>query len=105
MDLCAERGVAVQTIKSLARRRWVEVPERRHSWYEPLRDQDSVRAAVHWVLQRPGIFLNSSSDSSLLEATLAAASKPMAPPSDAAMAGLAALNGMEALFAPGVDAI
>lgn len=105
MDLCTERGVAVQTIKSVARRRWVEVPERRHSWYEPLRDQDSVRAAVHWVLQRPGIFLNSSSDSSLLEATLAAASEAIAAPSEAAMAGFAALNGMEPLFAPGVDGI
>ncbi|HVR30125.1 MAG TPA: aldo/keto reductase, partial [Thermoanaerobaculia bacterium] len=37
LELCEQRGVAVQTIKSVARRRWKEQPEKRFSWYEPLR--------------------------------------------------------------------
>src|SRR5262249_51968311 len=46
---CEKRGVAVQTIKSVARRRWQEASERAYSWYEPLRDPDAVRRAVHFV--------------------------------------------------------
>src|SRR5215470_11163300 len=38
LAVCEERGVAVQTIKSVARRRWPEEPEHRFSWYEPLAD-------------------------------------------------------------------
>lgn len=70
---CGRRGVAVQTIKSVARRRWQEEPQRRFSWYEPLRDADAIRRAVHYVLGRPGLFLNSSSDATLLPLILAAA--------------------------------
>ena len=108
-QICDERGVAMQTIKSVARRRWTETPERRHSWYEPLRDEASIRDAVHWVLQRPGVFLNTSSDSTLLvtalEAAANAADQPEGHRSDEAMANLVAQNEMEPLFAPGEDAI
>lgn len=72
--LCKEKGVAMQTIKSVARRRWREDDESPHfSWYEPIREAAALRRAVHWVLARPGIFLNSSSDATLLKSTLEAA--------------------------------
>ena len=72
--VCDERGVAVQTIKSLARRRWPSDDEGpRFSWYEPLSDPAAVARAVRFVLARPGIFLNSSSDARLLVPTLDAA--------------------------------
>src|SRR5262245_6052624 len=58
--VCAERGVAVQTIKSVARRRWGEGEGRRHSWYEPIRDVEALRRAVRFVLARPGLFLNTT---------------------------------------------
>ena len=65
---CRERGVAVQTIKSIARRRWrPEAAEKRFSWYEPIRDIDALRRAVHFVLAREGLFLNTTSDATLLE--------------------------------------
>ncbi|MGH0034741.1 MAG: aldo/keto reductase [Myxococcota bacterium] len=83
--LCDERGVAVQTIKSIARRRWDGPPERAFSWYEPLRDPAAIRRAVHFVLARPGLFLNTSSDATLLRATLEAASEPIDAPTDRAM--------------------
>jgi len=71
---CMEKGIAMQTIKSVARRRWREDDaSRRHSWYEPIRDPQALRRAVHWVLARPGVFLLSSSDASLLRTTLEAA--------------------------------
>jgi aryl-alcohol dehydrogenase-like predicted oxidoreductase len=73
---CAERQVAAQTIKSLARRRWSGDPEAtgpRFSWYEPVKDGAALDRSVRWVLSRPGIFLISSSDASLLRPTLQAA--------------------------------
>ena len=72
---CAQDGIAMQTIKSIARRRWQEGDKSpRHSWYEPIRDEDALRRAVHWVLSREGVFLNTSSDASLLPAIVDAAS-------------------------------
>jgi hypothetical protein len=93
----------VQTIKSVARRRWQGEGERRFSWYEPLRDRDAIRRAVHFVLARPGLFLNSSSDATLLEHTLDAASEPSAPPEDAALAADVARYAIEPLFVRGVS--
>jgi len=72
--LCQSRGVAMQTIKAIARRRWRDDDEsRRFSWYEPIREARALRNAVHWVLRRPGVFLNSSSDATLLREVLDAA--------------------------------
>ncbi len=79
-SVCAERGVALQTIKAIARRRWQESPERRFSWYEPLRDPEAIARAVSWVLSRSGLFLNSSSDATLLPLVLEAASAAGGPP-------------------------
>jgi aryl-alcohol dehydrogenase-like predicted oxidoreductase len=107
LTLCAERGVAVQTIKSVARRRWRDDDEsRRFSWYEPLRDADAIARAVHFVLARPGLFLNSSSDTTVLRAILTAAAQPAPSPADDAMRADAARYAVESLFVRGVsDAI
>ena len=54
-ELCSQRGVAMQTIKSIAARRWKDDdPERRLSWYRPLRDSGAIQRAVDFVLTRPG---------------------------------------------------
>ncbi|MGO9451270.1 MAG: aldo/keto reductase [Candidatus Binataceae bacterium] len=76
LKTCNGRGVATQTIKSAARRRWQEGDQRKFSWYEPLRDRDALRRAVHFVLSRPGLFLNSSSDATILRDILDAAGEP-----------------------------
>lgn len=97
--ICAERQVAVQTIKSVARRRWREGDSsKRFSWYEPIRDPEALQRAVHWVLARPGVFLNSSSDATLLPAILEAASAVGARPSDDAMRDDAERLAVEPLF-------
>ncbi len=107
IEVCVARGVAVQTIKSVARRRWQDDDStRKFSWYEPLRDAGAIRRAVHFVMARPGFFLNSSSDATLLRAILAAANEPVAAPSDEALADDVAQFAIEPLFVRGVsDAI
>ena len=103
VDVCAERGVAVQTIKSIARRRWSEGDGPRFSWYEPIRDPDAIARAVAFVLTRPGLFLNTSSDANLLPPTLEAAARGgvTAPPADELEADVARL-GIQPLFVPDV---
>ena len=72
-ELCHKRGVAMQTIKALAKRRWREDdPSPRFSWYEPYRDDAVIERAVHFVLSREGLFLNSTSDATLLPKIFAA---------------------------------
>jgi len=72
-ETCAARGVALQTIKSLARSRWADESGPRHSWYRPLEDADAIGRAVRFVLGRPDTFLNTSSDARRLRPTLVAA--------------------------------
>ena len=101
ISICAERGVAVQTIKSIARRRWQDGDgSPRFSWYEPLRDPEAIGRAIGFVLSRPGLFLNSSSDATLLRATLDAASELGTAPVDSELAGDVMLHGIEPLFVP-----
>jgi len=72
--LSKEKGFAIQTIKSIAKRRWRdEDPSPKFSWYEPLRDKGAIARAVQLVFSRPGLFLNSSSDATLLPLILDAA--------------------------------
>jgi aryl-alcohol dehydrogenase-like predicted oxidoreductase len=101
--LCRERGVAVQTIKAVARRRWREEPARRFSWYEPLRDPGAIRRAVHFVLSRPGLFLATTSDATLLPVVLAAASEAPEAPPERALEEDTARHAIEPLFVPGVS--
>ena len=103
LKLCNERGVATQTIKSAARRRWQNGGGPKFSWYEPLRERDAIRRAVHFTLSRPGLFLNSSSDATLLRTILEAASETAKEPSRADMEADVARYAMEPLFVPGVS--
>ena len=81
LELCADRRVAVQTIKAIARSRWVGSREGKFSWYEPLTDPDAIRRAVHYVLGNDQLFLNSTSDATLLPALFAAAEAAVHTPS------------------------
>ncbi len=96
--LCVERGVALQTIKSVARRRWQDDAQPRYSWYEPLRDPEAIRRAVHFVLGRPDLFLNTSSDATILPDILEAAEAVGAAPSETEMLADAERLGVEPLF-------
>ncbi len=79
---CAEREVAVQTIKSIALGPWLGRERTSSTWYEPLHDQRDVDLAVWWALGRPGVFLNSVGDVDLLPRFLDAASRFEVRPQD-----------------------
>jgi predicted aldo/keto reductase-like oxidoreductase len=100
--LCKERNVAVQTIKSLARGPWAAGVARSHStWYQPLEDEQDIRTAVHWLLSRPGIFLNSAGDVTLLPMVLRAAAELGAdhpPVPEAAMVAFHERAGLSSIF-------
>ena len=96
--VCAERNVALQTIKCLARRRWDGRTATAATWYEPLRDQADIDLAVHWVLGRPGAFLLTTGDVEILPRLLDAAERYERRPSEEEMAALAARAEAEPLF-------
>jgi aryl-alcohol dehydrogenase-like predicted oxidoreductase len=73
LELCSERDVAVQTIKSIARGRWSGSSEGKFSWYEPLTDPAAIDRGVRYVLSNDQLFLNTTSDATLLPLVLAAA--------------------------------
>jgi aryl-alcohol dehydrogenase-like predicted oxidoreductase len=100
-DVCRARGVALQTIKAVARRRWQNDDVPHFSWYEPLRDRDAVQRHVRWVLSRPGIFLNTTSDAKVLPDVLDAAEQTIEEPAASEMEADIEHYGMEPLFEPG----
>ena len=95
---CAERGVAVQTIKSISLAPWNGREQTANTWYEPLREQPDIDLAVHWVLSRPDVFLNTVGDVTLLPKVLAAADRFEAAPADEAMHELASRRQLTPLF-------
>lgn len=95
---CGERGVAAQTIKSIARGRWADPGQPHFSWYEPLTEPDAIARAVRYVLAEPDLFLNTTSDARLLPAILDAASGEVTAPTDAEMAADADEFGVTPLF-------
>ncbi|MFP4377395.1 MAG: aldo/keto reductase [Spirochaetales bacterium] len=99
--MCRERGVAVQTIKSIARRPW-QGERRRTCWYEPLEGKERVDMAVAWVLSNPDVFLNTVGDVDVLPRVLEAADRASKQdaqrPSDDQMSALANETEMELIF-------
>jgi aryl-alcohol dehydrogenase-like predicted oxidoreductase len=98
MEICRARNVAVQTIKSIVRAPWGEREHTTATWYEPLSDQADIDKAVHWVLGRPGVFLNTAGDVHVLPKVLDAASRYETRPSDDEMRALMEGEEMAPLF-------
>ncbi|HTW10281.1 MAG TPA: aldo/keto reductase [Acidimicrobiales bacterium] len=98
LETCADRGTAVQTIKSVALAPWGDRAHTYAPWYEPLDQPGDIELAVWWVLGRPGIFLNSVADIGLLPLVLDAASRFRERPSEDEMRALVARRHLEPLF-------
>ena len=96
--ICRERGTAVQTIKAIARGPWAAADRSHATWYQPLERQEDIDRAVHWVVGRPGIFLNTAGDLGLLPKVLDAASRFTRRPSDEEMTALHDATRMSSLF-------
>ncbi len=99
LSLCAEREIAVQTIKAITVGPWGSQARTHSVWYEPFTEQSDIDLAVHWVIGRPRIFLNTASDITLLPKILNAATRFSERPSDAAMHELSKERRMSSLFA------
>jgi aryl-alcohol dehydrogenase-like predicted oxidoreductase len=95
---CAERGVAVQTIKAITRAPWGDREQTAATWYEPLRDQGAIDTAVAWVLGREGVYLNTVGDIHILPMVLDAADRFAGRPSEEDMRALESAFGLEPLF-------
>jgi aryl-alcohol dehydrogenase-like predicted oxidoreductase len=95
---CQERGVAMQTIKSIAYRPWRGRDRTRTTWYEPLEDQASIDLAVWWVLGHEGLFLNTVGDVDLLPRVLDAANRFERAPGDGEMDRLVRESQPEPIF-------
>ena len=96
--VCAERGIAMQTIKGLTLGPWNEKAHTHITWYEPLSEQADIDRAVHWVLGRQDVFLNTSGDLTLLPRIIDAAERLGPRPSDGDMDAMVRERGMAPLF-------
>ena len=72
---CRECNVAMQKIKSIAYQPWLGQEHTHSTWYKPLEEQQDIDMAIWWVLARPGIFLDTVGDITLLPKVLDAASR------------------------------
>ena len=103
--LCKERNLAVQTIKSITRAPWPkDIGDKKFAstWYVPFSDQADIDKAVAWLLNRPGVFLNTVGDIHILPKVLNAAQRfstgDLAAPSRQDMEQLAKEREMASLF-------
>ncbi len=101
VKLCKEQQVAVQTIKAIARGPWATTHKARNTWYQPLEEQADIDRAVHWVIGRPDIFLNTAGDIQLLPKILDAASRYEARPGENDMTAMLEKQSLTTLFGLG----
>ncbi len=98
LQVCQEKNIAMQTIKSLVQTPWGEAKQDRATWYRPLEDQVAIDAQVHWVLGQQGLFLNSVGDIHILPKVLDAAERFIAAPNFQTMQAMVEEWGMRSLF-------
>ena len=98
LKLCAERNVAVQTIKAIVRAPWGNRSQTRATWYEPLEEQQEIDLAVHWVLGHPQVFLNTVGDVNVVPKVFDAAERFQTAPAPAVMASQLSRMQMSHLF-------
>jgi len=98
VETCRQRNIAVQTIKSIARRPWGDREKARSCWYEPLEDQDNLTRAVHWVLDQPDLFLITVGDINVMPLVLEAASRRAPGPTEEEMQAMVESMDMALIF-------
>jgi predicted aldo/keto reductase-like oxidoreductase len=98
LDVCKERNVAVQAIKTITRSPWNDFKQNRNTWYRPLEDQADIDLAVHWALGNPQVFLNTAGDIHILPRILEAAHRFEKRPSNQEMQAMVERLKMEPLF-------
>lgn len=96
---CSQRGVAIQTIKAIAKQRWGDRPKSYNTYfYEPLVEQDAIDVAVHWAMGLPDSFMISAGDMQVLPKVLDAASRFEGKPSQSVMARITVEFDIKSIF-------
>ncbi len=99
MELCLKRNIAVQTIKSVARRPWENRPRKHNTYfYEPLETQDAIDKAVHWSLGLENSFLITAGDMQILPKIIEAAKNYEKKPSEKEMKELVDEYNIQLIF-------
>ena len=99
LQICKERDVAVQTIKSIARGPWSAGARKEYStWYQPLENEKDIGQSVSWLLSHQRIFLNTVGDMDLLPVLLNSAANPGKRPTDFQMQDLSERTGLSLNF-------
>ncbi len=96
--VCDDRGVAVQLIKSTARRPWGGRERSRGPWYQPLEAPEDIARAVAYALSYAPAFINAMADVDLLPLLLQAAESPGERPADAEMEAMVSSREMQPIF-------
>jgi hypothetical protein len=97
-EYCRQNKIALQTIKSAARRKYPDRNWTHQTWYQPLSYPEAIRKAVTWVMGIPEIFVVSSGDLTVLPHILSAAAGFAGPPEETQMQELVQEQAMEPLF-------
>jgi aryl-alcohol dehydrogenase-like predicted oxidoreductase len=97
--ICQARKVAIQTIKSVARRPWADRPKTHNTFfYEPLVTQAAIDKAVHWALGFEQSFLITAGDLKILPKILKAADRFKTRPLNAEMQAMIEKLGIQPTF-------
>jgi predicted aldo/keto reductase-like oxidoreductase len=74
LQICAERDVGVQIIKSITRGAWGNQDKNYNTWYQPYGEQEAINEGVRFALSQPGVAgIPSSADTRLVPMILEAA--------------------------------
>jgi aryl-alcohol dehydrogenase-like predicted oxidoreductase len=55
LQICQDRNVGVQAIKSVANGPWGDQKRRYNTWYEPFDRQEKIQQGVNFTLSQPGV--------------------------------------------------
>ncbi len=98
VSYCKQNGIAVQTIKSIARGYWGDKKRSHITWYEPLSDKEAISKFVHYVLSIPDIFLITAGDRQVLPEILEAAANFQDSPPNEVMQKLVEKHSIKPIF-------
>ncbi|MHA2101397.1 MAG: aldo/keto reductase [Candidatus Kariarchaeaceae archaeon] len=86
VKMCQDRNVAIQTIKSIARRPWENRSRKYNTYfYEPLDTNKAINKSVWWTMSLQNSFIATAGDLQILPMILDAAAKFEKQPSDEEM--------------------
>ena len=99
IELCRERNVAVQTMKSIAWRPIGDRPTKyRTYFYQPLESEEAIDKSLHWAMGLQGSFVVTAGDMQVVPRMLQSAQRFEQRPSDAEMQLLVNEHGIQQVF-------